>query len=200
MTTIYDFTNAMKNLTWEKPKKIYHDNNEMLDSSGEKHARDIQQGLYLYLYSNHDCEHCIHNQNRHHSPPNGLIICPPNHHTLKSGKFEKGLHEKVRNDIHGHPWHPDAKPPQSYIWPQIVCWFLVFETNPVTKDSGYTREGYFNRRVRQWLKDLALNVPSQQGRLEHRFVRRQEQSPPKDLSKQAGKKFLESLLKEHPGW
>jgi hypothetical protein len=191
----------MKDLMWEKSQKAYHARNEMLDATKQKSASDIRRGLYLYLYSNHGCEHPIHNKNKHQCPPNGRIICPPKHHTLKSGKFQGGLHEKVRKDIHGHPWRPDAK--QDHVWPETVCWFLAFETNPKANESGITREGYFNREVRGWLADLELDVAPdwfRQGRLEHRFVRRQDQSPPETLSKRAGYKFLEQLLNDHSRW
>jgi len=196
---IYEFSTAIQTLVWVRQKAEYHETNHLVSDLGRP-ASAIQRGLYLYLYSNHRNAHPIHNRNTHHAL-HGKVICPADCHTLKSGKFTGGLHEHIRKNLHGHLWRPTASPVQEHITPQVLCWFLVFDSDPVASAPRLTRyatrEKYFNSLVCNWLSTFGLQHP-QQPNLEHRWIPPQVGSPP--ISANQGREFLEGTLERHPDW
>jgi len=199
---IHDFSQSITNLKWAPTKAAYHQlPGNLMKSDAGTPASSLDRGLYLYLYSNQGSVHPIHNRNIHHEKL-GRIICPPNGHTLKSGKFMGGLHEHIRKNLHGHLWRPNATPVEDHIMPQVICWFLVFDTDPVAsaprETRPKTREKYFNGLVRDWLSTLDLKDPHQDQRLEHRWIPPQLESPP--ISARQGREFLDRALKQHQDW
>ncbi|WP_437313660.1 hypothetical protein [Sorangium sp. So ce385] len=198
MPIIHDFTTSISQLTWVAGKRAYHAHarNSLIGKNGTS-ADALTRGLYLYLYSNHGQRHPIRNKNGQ-----GVIICPEDQHCLKSGKFQYGLHEHIRKNVHGHLWRPDATPPEDHIAPTAMCWFLAFETDPIAKapDTATqgTREKYYNSRIRDWLHGLNLHTPGQPGMLEHRWIPSNNGAPP--ITAAQGKQFLSTLLASHPSW
>ncbi|MGK4003572.1 hypothetical protein WMF31_13160 [Sorangium sp. So ce1036] len=200
---VHDFTRAVQRLTWVKEARAYHVSaeNRLVAETGV-HADSLRQGLYLYLYSNSGETHPIRNKNRHHHPPDGAVICPPGYCTLKSGMFRHGLHEHIRRNVHAHLWRPDATPRQDHLTPQVIAWFLVFETDPLGPPPlgarQKTREKYYNFMVRKWLSERNLNDPRQSELSEHRWIPPHTTTPP--LAPEDGRGFLENLLASNPDW
>jgi hypothetical protein len=191
MAAIYEFTQSMKASRFVRGASEYQRVNRLVDDTGARPAESLVAGLYVYLYDNSASAAPIHDRNITKSRPNGKIVCPPAHWTVKSGKFKHGLHLKVEEN-HRHLWRPNLSPPMSDIWPQVLQWFLVFETEPEADEQGVRRETLVNRAVRSWLNTQGLAV-ARQPYMEHRWITR-------SVTVAEARGFLNGLLRRYPHW
>lgn len=129
----------------------------------------IQVGIYAILTRNDD-DRAVRDRNKHRK-----VMVHPRRGALKSGKFERCFCGRMRDYYRHFHRRNEDRTEQSGIFPDVLHLLLVVDLT-ATRAAGDKKllrgvEKAWNRRVRAMLRDGQLNVPTQHGRSETRWLR-----------------------------